>query len=79
MGSLSDEIKTAAPLRTGPVPWYERLPAHLKNEVDDIRDEWRAGKTSHTKASLSRSLSKALSDRGYPIGYWGVARWLEKA
>jgi hypothetical protein len=76
--SLLDEVKATLSSRRGPTSWIDSLPVGLADEVAAIKAQWLDGKLATTKTALARSLAKGLQDRGVPIGFSGVVRWLEK-
>jgi hypothetical protein len=77
--SLLEEVKAGLPTRKGFAPWYETLPADLRDEIEEIRRMWHTGTLTTTKTALGMQLSKSLNSRGVTIGHSGVIKWLEKA
>lgn len=79
--SLSDAIRDAIPpLPRRTLPWYERLPADERAELEEVKREHRAGKLQGTRVALAITISEQLRLRGLcEVGMQGVAAWLRKS
>ena len=79
--SLADAIRAAIPpppRRT--LPWYERLPADVLAELEEVKREHRAGKLQGTRVALAICISEQLRLRGLSeVGLQGVSAWLRKS
>ena len=79
--SLADAIRAAIPpppRRT--LPWYERLPADVLAELEEVKREHRAGKLQGTRVALAICISEQLRLRGLSeVGMQGVSAWLRKS
>lgn len=77
---LGDKIRKALPTRSGgALPWYEKVPAETRKEIEDIKRDWHSGKLTAPKWTLARTISATLKQDGIAnIGIWGVVRWLEQ-
>ena len=76
--SLLDEVENNIPKSKGFAPWYEKLPDDIREECEQIKAAWQAGRLG-TKTGLANALSRSLKSRGIGIGCSGVIKWLEKA
>jgi hypothetical protein len=79
--SLADAIRAAIPpppRRT--LPWYERLPADVLAELEELKREHRAGTLPGTRVALAITISEQLRLRGLSdVGMQGVSAWLRKS
>ena len=79
--SLADAIREAIPpppRRT--LPWYERLPADKRAELEELKREHRAGLLPGTRYGLAATISEELRLRGLSdVGIQGVSAWLRKS
>jgi hypothetical protein len=80
MTKLGERIRKALPKRMGGVrPWYEKLSAETRKELDGVKQEWRDGKLESPKWTLARTISETLKQDGIiNIGECGVVKWLEQ-
>lgn len=62
--------------RNGPRTWFDRLPPDLAHEVEQIREDWRAGTVSVTRWHLARLIARHLAERGVTTSQMAVDRWL---
>jgi len=76
--SLRDDVLANIP-RKGFEPWHKSLPSDIRQEVEQLRADFHAGRLGAgvTKTGLSHTLAKALRDRGVLIGHAGVRKWIE--
>lgn len=78
--SLSAAIRAAIPdPARGTLPWYERLPADKRAELEELKREHRAGLLPGTRYGLAATISEELRVRGLVnVGIQGVSAWLRK-
>jgi len=76
--SLADAIRAAVPppaKRT--LPWYERIPADVLAELEQIRREHRCGTLQGSRIAVAITISEQLRLRGLSdVGRQGVEAWL---
>jgi hypothetical protein len=79
--SLTDAIRAAIPpTPRGTLPWYERLPADKRAELEELKREHRAGLLPGTRYGLAATISEQLRLRGLAnVGIQGVSAWLRKS
>jgi hypothetical protein len=78
--SLKDEIiQGIIENKKGPLGWFGKLPADVQQDILEIRDEHRAGKTEGTKTAVSDSIHRVLKARGLiTVTRAEVFRWFNK-
>lgn len=62
--------------RNGPRTWFDKLPADLADEVNQIREDWRGGSVAVTRWHLARLIVRHLAERGVSTSQLAVDRWL---
>ena len=61
----------------GPQTWFTRLPAEVREELDALKTQWRAGEIAIQKRPLARAIIDTMRERGYQTaGLQGVEDWL---
>jgi hypothetical protein len=75
--SLLEEVRANLPSRERPT-WIKTVPAELRDELEQIRDDWRAGRMGDvTKTGLARAISISVNARGIRGHILTVVRWLD--
>lgn len=76
--SLADEVlERARNLKPGPAAWVDELPEDLRQQVHDLKAQYRSGTLSVRKYSLARAIRSALAERGHRVpNDAGVVHWL---
>lgn len=55
------------------------MPADARQELEEIKRQFRAGAIPTPRRTLARVIAKQLGDRGiYTIGFSGVEAWLQR-
>lgn len=78
MSSLRDAIaeRVARPARQ-PATWIDRVPEGVREELLDIRREWRDGKLQASARGLAAAIVENCHERGIPVcKASGVREWL---
>lgn len=59
--------------------WIDNVPADARQELEEIKRQFRAGAIPTPRRTLARVIAKQLGDRGiYTIGFSGVEAWLQR-
>lgn len=59
-------------------PWYQNLPADLRDEMEPLRAAYKSGQLNHQKKATCIAISQVLAERGVPnISWQMVLRWLD--
>lgn len=76
--TLRDEIRANLPVRARRT-FAGSLPAELRAELEEIREDWRAGRMGPvTKTGLGKSIATTLAGRGITCHSLTVVRWLDE-
>lgn len=79
MSSLRDAITRTASQPKRPPSWLDRLPPDIREELLDIRREWREGTLQASGRGLSASIVENCRERGIPVcTVSGVREWLTR-
>jgi hypothetical protein len=74
---LVAEIAAAIPSRTGPLPWWLRLPAEAQPQLKAIHAAWKGGTFGPRKNTAARAIATKIRDEyGIEIREQGVTTWL---
>lgn len=78
---LSAEMAAAAAesvVRRGNIPWYSKLPADARAEVEQIKTRFRAGEYGDLpKRHAAKVIQRWAAARRLPIaGEWAIVRWM---
>lgn len=76
--SLSDAIRAAIPPVTARgQPWWKKIPAEVLAELEQLRDDWYAGRQPGSKTAVARAISEELTRRKLSdVQRQGVVTWL---
>ena len=80
MSSLREAIAetVARPAKRMPT-WLDRVPDDVREELLDIRREWRDGKLQASGRSLAAAIVENCRERGIPVcTASGVREWLAR-
>ncbi len=81
MSSLRDAITESAvarPAKRSPT-WLDRLSPDIREELLDIRREWRAGTLQASGRGLAAAIVQNCRERGIPVcTASGVREWLAR-
>ena len=65
--------------RHGSVPWHQRLPPAVREELEQIRSDWESGATGLQKRAVARAIIAEMQARNLPVcGLQGVEGWLDR-
>lgn len=59
-------------------PWWVRLTAEQRAEIEPLRTAWREGRLGRRKMTAARAISTTLAEIGIQIGPQGVQAWLRE-
>ena len=72
-------LARATNTRHGSVPWHQRLPAAVRDELEQIRVDWESGTTGLQKRAVARAIIAEMQARNLPVcGVQGVEAWLDR-
>lgn len=76
--SLAAEVlDRARNLKPGPAAWVDTLPEDLRQQLLELKSQYRRGELSVRKYSLARAIRAALAERGFKTANdAGVVHWL---
>ena len=80
MSSLRDAIAetVARPAKRSPT-WLDRVPEEAREELLEIRREWREGTLQASGRSLAAAIVENCQERGIPVcKVSGVREWLAR-
>lgn len=77
-GSLvADVLGRAHNVKPGPAAWVDTLPEDLRQQLLELKSQYRRGELSVRKYSLARAIRAAISDRGFKTSNdAGIVHWL---
>lgn len=80
MTITDDALSYARAVRRGPSTWFDRLPAEVQAELEDLKRRFVAGELGDlTRQSLSRGLEHSLRSRDMlNVRSQEVSRWLAR-
>lgn len=85
-GLVAAVIESMPPRVHGSLPWYERVAPEHREELDELKAMWRAGRLRDKsgqalpKNTAARLISMKLNEGGISnVGTQGVNEWLGKA
>lgn len=74
---LVAEIAAEIPKTTGPLPWWQRVPAEHQPTLRVIHAAWRDGSFGARRITAARVIaSKLRNEYGVEIREQGVVKWL---
>lgn len=79
MNDLRSAIVASAAPQHRPARWIDRLPADVREELIEIRREWRSGTIQASGRGLAAAIVANCKERGITIcGFAGVREWLAR-
>lgn len=59
--------------------WIDSVPDEARQELEEIKRQFRAGAINTPRRTLARVISRQLQERGVSkIGFSGVEAWLQR-
>lgn len=76
---LMDEVLSrVVDKRPGFARWIDKLPADIRNELNELRACHHAGAVKHQISALAEAIAAAVAERGHPQpGKQAVIAWLK--
>lgn len=75
---MDDVLSRVVNKRPGFARWIDRLPDDIRNELNEVREQYQSGCLQHQTRALATAVATVVAERGHPKpGIQAVLAWLK--